>query len=179
MKTIDSYIIEKLVINKKVEKQKKIYQPASKEELRTIIEKLLEERKRNANLNDIDTSKITDMSELFKNLNIGKINISEWDVSNVTNMHGMFRDCRNFNCDLSSWDVSNVEDMQTMFFFCPKFEAIGLDSWNVSKVKNMIAMFSGCRMAKADIEKWDVSSLEKSKWMLTNCGIKKPSWYKE
>ena len=40
-------------------------------------------------LNFIDTSKITDMSNLFMNCEYD-IGVSNWDVSNVTNTAGMF-----------------------------------------------------------------------------------------
>ena len=71
------------------------------------------------NLNDIDTSKITDMSNLFfymedKKL-IEDIDISLWDVSNVKDMAYMCFLCSPFNCDLSGWDVSNVVNMSYMF----------------------------------------------------------------
>jgi hypothetical protein len=56
------------------------YFPKDKKELRTLLEQLLKERGRNADLNDIDTSLITDMSELFHGLNISNIKIDGWDV---------------------------------------------------------------------------------------------------
>ena len=40
-------------------------------------------------LNFIDTSKITDMSNLFMNCEYD-IDVSNWDVSNVEDMHWMF-----------------------------------------------------------------------------------------
>ena len=52
------------------------------------------------NLNDIDTSKITDMSNLFKgysNYDLSSLDISKWNVSNVQNMSMMFSGCSNFN----------------------------------------------------------------------------------
>lgn len=44
---------------------------------------------RDANLNWIDTSKVTDMSYLFNSSSMN-FNISEWDVSNVEKMDAMF-----------------------------------------------------------------------------------------
>ena len=68
-------------------------------------------------LNFIDTSKITDMSYLFDNVN-HNFDISCWDVSNVTNTEFMFGHCKQFNCDLSHWNTSKVKDMKDMFKGC-------------------------------------------------------------
>jgi hypothetical protein len=66
------------------------YHPESKQELRTLIKQLLKERGENADLNDIDVSKITNMSELFDNLDPHNIDIRYWDVRGVKNMKYMF-----------------------------------------------------------------------------------------
>ena len=71
-------------------------------------------------LNFIDTSKITDMSYLFDNVN-HNFDISCWDVSNVTNTEFMFDCCFEFKGKgLENWDVSKVEDMKYMFGGCDK-----------------------------------------------------------
>ncbi len=70
-----------------------------------------------ADLNIIDTSKITDMSILFSSVaSFRKFNgdISRWNVSNVTTMKSMFFESL-FNGDISKWDVSNVTNMDEMF----------------------------------------------------------------
>ena len=100
------------------------------------------------NLNDIDTSKITDMSGLFNNLD-RNIDVSLWDVSNVRDMSRMFYNCTDFNCDLSKWDVSNVEDMTGMFYRCSNFNS-DLTNWDISKVKSTNYMFYGCMQFNYD-----------------------------
>ena len=93
MKSINEYIQEKLIIKKR----KYNYFPKTKEELKDIIKQLIKERDNEGDFNDIDTSKITDMSDLFYDyLTDFNGNISQWDVSNVTNMHGMFSNCANY-----------------------------------------------------------------------------------
>ena len=116
MNNLSTYIIEKLKINK--DSIKYHYYPTNKKELRSLIQKLLEERGNDADLNDIDVSDITDMSELFTDLDPHNIDISEWNVSNVKDMLSMFDNCKNFNSDLSKWNVSKVEDMRFMFNGC-------------------------------------------------------------
>ena len=113
--------------------------PTTVDELRREIKTRLDQGQ--YNLNDIDTSKITDMSYLFSGYkNISDIDISKWDTSKVEDMSYMFFHCDTFNSDLSSWDVSNVKNMNSMFGFCYKFNG-DLSNWDVSKVTNMDSMF--------------------------------------
>ena len=56
------------------------YRPKTKEELMDIISKRIKKEGHYCNLNDIDTSLITDMSYLFKGV-LFNGDISNWDVS--------------------------------------------------------------------------------------------------
>ena len=89
------------------------YHPQTKDELEELVNELIEERGLEANLNDIDTSAITNMCLLFMNSEFTG-DISNWDVSNVTNMRLMFAYSQ-FTGDISNWDVNNVKDMAYMF----------------------------------------------------------------
>ena len=63
--------------------------PISKEELRKLIKTAISRNGIGADLNYIDTSEITDMSELFLNSEFnGKIDM--WNTENVENMYCMF-----------------------------------------------------------------------------------------
>src|SRR5574344_1519288 len=119
------------------EEQIKKVQPKTKNELKSLIDKTIEEQGTACDLNFIDTSLIKDMGELFSD---SKFNgdISSWDVSNVTNMSFMFSRSE-FNGDISSWDVSNVIDMGSMFTYS-EFNG-NISSWDVSNVTNMSKMF--------------------------------------
>ena len=122
MKQINQFINEYIVkkrLNKFIDSEDHYeYFPETKEELSKNIEECLNSK--NYNLNCIDTSKITDMSDLFYSSKFENINIdvSNWDVSNVKDMSYMFNECQNFDCDLSKWDVSKVENMSNMFYSC-------------------------------------------------------------
>ena len=160
MKTINYYIFErssKKVINEKLKlnNQSKLdkgyhYHPKEYSELLSLLNKLIKERGEDANLNDIDVSKITDMGGLFKNIDARphNINISKWDVRNVTNMYGMFERCYYFNCDLTDWNVKEVRNMSNMFRDCEQFKGKGLEKWNVINVKHMKHMFDNCTSLK-------------------------------
>ena len=117
MKSLTEYIQEKLVIKNKSNNYK--YFPETKEELKDIIKQRIKTEGNNVDLNDIDVSKITDMSYLFAYLDLFRGNISKWDVSNVTSMTSMFDGCILFNQDLSKWNVSKVRWYSYMFDGCP------------------------------------------------------------
>ena len=117
MKTLKLYINEALHVNKNTKTQTYDYCPQTNSELHKLVDKLIKERGKNADLNDIDTSEITDMEDLFWESDFNG-DISKWDVSNVEDMYAMFYNSR-FRGDISKWDVSNVEDMQNMFDKCP------------------------------------------------------------
>ena len=89
------------------------YHPQTRDELKDLIDKLIEERGIKADLNDIDTSAITDMSSMFYNSQFDG-DISNWDVSNVKNMYGMFYKS-DFNGDISKQDVRSVITTSGMF----------------------------------------------------------------
>ena len=72
--------------------------PTSKKELVILINNRVSKEGLNCNLNDIDTSLITDMSWLFACTDFTG-DISEWDVSHVTKMMGMFSRSK-FNGDI-------------------------------------------------------------------------------
>ena len=142
MKSLTQYIQEKLVIKKRNNIFDYKYFPETKRELKDIIKQRIESKGNEVDLNDIDTSKITDMSHLFQNPDFNG-HISQWDVSNVTNMSYMFYRCKSFSQDISNWDVSKVISMWGMFYGCKDFNQ-DISSWDVSKVKDMKYMFDYC-----------------------------------
>ena len=111
MKNLKDIIQERLHINKDINSYN--YHPKTRDEFIAIVGQLIKKRGYEADLNDIDTSEITDMHNLFVNSEFNG-NISEWDVSNVKNMKEMFYNSK-FNGDISDWNVSKVKNMNYMF----------------------------------------------------------------
>ena len=139
------------------------YKPQTKEELRILIQD------ENIYLGDIDTSLITDMSELFKNSKrVNFEGLETWDTSNVVNMSSMFELAEKFNYNINSWDVSKVENMSKMFWECKKFNQ-PLNKWNISNVNNVQSMFGNCSIFNQNIENWNTSNIKIFSFMFYNC----------
>ena len=137
------------------------YKVVDEKMLRLMIEN-------NEDLRFICTSKITNMSGMFKSSYSNKITIngdlSNWDVSNVTDMSDMFL-YSEIDVDLSNWDVGNVIDMSGMFHWC-RFKGINISNWNVGSVTNMNNMFILCYFnVQEDLSNWDVSNVTDMSYM--------------
>ena len=173
MKSLISYISEKMVYTKATATNYK-YHPKSKAELQKIILDRIKEEGNELDLNDIDTSALTDMSHLFDN-SISELfidfngNISNWDVSNVTDIKYCFGFCKKFNGDLSGWNLSEAEDISFMFKNCYEFEGKGLENWNISKAETARGMFMNCTKFNCNISKWNPKNVNDSCYMFDGC----------
>lgn len=171
--------------------------PKDKQELVNLIDQEMALKGIDCDLNFIDTSLITDMSELFMRSHFNG-DISRWNVSNVTNMYGMFSNSK-FNGDISKWDTSKVEHMSYMFisslfngdisgwntssirgmsymFYNSKFNQ-DISHWQVSNVISMYSMFANSKFSQS-IEIWNPVSLKDDviENIYENCPAPKPSW---
>ena len=188
MNSLKEYITEKFQVSKDNVGQY-TYTPKDKYELIKYIEEKIKKeglgtQNEPLDLNDIDTSKITDMSSLFDTLDgelrtlswNGHFDISDWNVSNVENMDWMFYHSL-FNGDISDWNVSNVTNMEYMFYGSD-FDG-DISKWDVSNVKNMDFMFAGSKF-NGNISEWDISNVKSMQNMLTKCPLQKnpPKWYR-
>ena len=110
-------------------------------------------------MSDWDVSRVTDMSNTFKDKTTFNGDISSWDVSNVTDMSNMFNGAKAFNQNINSWDVSSVTDMSGMFTHTTDIFNQPLGNWDVSNVTDMNNMFSLAYFFNQDISSWDVSNV--------------------
>ena len=129
MKKLEEYIAEAYDTKSNMS----VVQPKNKTELKKIIKDAFAHKQ--YDLNFIDTSKITDMQELFEYCE-HDFDVSSWDVSKVKYMSYIFHNCLKFKGKgLENWDVSNVTDMRFMFsclyiyFYLFKF-LFFIPTWN-------------------------------------------------
>ena len=90
--------------------------------------------------NNIVTTFMTDMSNMFNGASTFNSDIGSWDTSNVTNMYQMFQEALAFNQNIGSWNTSKVTTMSYMFQNASIFNQ-DIGSWNTSNVTNMQGMF--------------------------------------
>ena len=120
------------------------------------------------NMQDWNTSNVTDMSWMFYSAKNFNGDISNWNTSNVKDMSHMFRGAESFNQDLirdgDSWNTGNVENMSFMFADAKGFNG-NISNWDTSKVNDMSHMFRGTENFNQDLSSWDTSSVENMSWM--------------
>jgi len=135
----------------------------------------------NQDLSKFNTSKVTNMSGMFKGatnftgytsqLNITNFkskmffsdsnfesSIGEWVTGNVTNMSKMFFSDSNFESSIGEWVTENVNNMSGMFEEASEFDA-NISQWKTGKVTDMSRMFLGAE------------SLNKRISSQTSCGV--------
>lgn len=138
---------------------KRKFCPQDKEELKALV------RNKRVHLGDIDTSAVSDMSDLFYDeVGAGKKaveirtnyeGIESWDTSNVVNMSRMFAYASSFNEPIGRWNVASVLTMREMFLHALRFNQ-PLNSWNVAGVEDMRGMFCYAIAFNQPLDKWNV-----------------------
>ena len=97
-------------------------------------------------------------------------NASYIDTTNVTDMSQMFeRTGRLVSVDVSNWNTGNVTDMSRMFL-ASGIETIDVSNWDTSSVTDMGAMFFGTRIRTLDVSNWDTSNAQRMRGMFEHAG---------
>ena len=108
-------------------------------------------------IEDWDTSRVTDMSKAFRTYPHFNRDISRWDVSRVTNMSGMFFGAEVFDQPLERWDTGRVTDMSYMFYGARVFNR-PLERWDTGRVTNMQGMFFAAKTFRQSLARWTVTT---------------------
>ena len=111
--------------------------------------------------NNIVTTYMTSMVQLFIGASQFNKNISDWDTSNVSHSSGMgqmFQNANMFDQDISKWNVANVKHMGQMFFYASKFNS-DISGWNTSNVVSMNFMFYEATLFNRNLSGWNVGKI--------------------
>ena len=149
---------------------KRGYKPNDRVTLKNLLKRMIEVRGDEGDFNDIDTSKIEDMSFLFTNKTTFNGDISGWDVSNVKDMEGMFSSATSFNQDISKWNTSEVTNMKDMFCHAASFNQ-DISKWKFPNVEDMSGMFWGAKSFNQNLSEWDLTIIN-TKFIFFLCPIK-------
>ena len=116
----------------------------------------------NLNLENFDTSNVTDMTAMFSNTYVKNLDLSSFDTHNVTDMTAMFNAQSNTSSptvNLSSFDTSNVTSMTAMFSNA-HYSELNLSNFDTHNVTNFSGIFSGnSYLKKIDVSNWDFSGV--------------------
>ena len=140
------------------------YRPKSKSELITLL------RTPGVTLVQIDTTEITDMSDLFNGNSETSsyfTDVNTWNVKKVTNFSRMFKDCTNFNALLDWWRTYSLEEMEGMFEGLSNYNK-PLNNFDTSKVTNMNRTFRNCSLYNQPLNNWDTSKVTYMNYMFQN-----------
>ena len=173
MKSLNQYIIEKILINKGSKFINKI-KVESKDQLKSIIRERYNNNKSFIDLTDLDISELDDLSCIFIMLdNVEVVDISEWDTSNVTTMTYMFSQCSKLKkiIGIENLDVSKLENADSMFSYCENLVELDLTNWNPILLKTAWNMFSYCSNLKIikNVENWQLPNIQDAAYMFYKC----------
>ena len=115
-------------------------------------------RAANPNVTNWDVSSVRNMSNTFQWASSASPNVTNWNVSYVRNMSSMFDGAESANPDVSKWSTSSVTDVSRMFREV-KSANPDVSKWDTSRVTDMDSMFEGATSATPDVSKWSTSSV--------------------
>ena len=91
------------------------------------------------------TKKPKSMDNMFYESNFQKITFQDIDTSEVTNMSNLFANCQFLKqVDVSPFNTASVTDMSNLFSNCKNLEEIDLSNFNTASVTDMSNLFYNC-----------------------------------
>lgn len=121
----------------------------------------------------LDTSRTTNMSNMFLNSYFEELNLNSFDTSHVTNMSNMFEGLNLYmadpcNLNISNFDISNVSDKRSdaeldgfySMFSGTNVKELNLTSFKKAKVTSLESMFMGVKTDKIIMPNFDTSNIK-------------------
>lgn len=124
------------------------------------------------NLKYLDTSNVTDMSDMFYNCSsLSNVDVSHFNTGNVTSMYRLFYGCISLvSIDVSNFNTNNVTNLGSMFDRCSNLSTIDVSRFNTSNVTDMEGLFCGCSGLKSlDVSNFDTRNVTNMHMMFDGC----------
>lgn len=123
-------------------------------------------------LADFNTVNVIDMSNLFYNSQVKEIiGLNKLNTSNLKDISYMFSDNYNLSSiDMTGFNTENVENMAAAFNSSSILEIKGLNTLNTSKVTNMSHTFSSQKVNRLDLSNFNTSNVTNMSGMFMGCG---------
>lgn len=110
-----------------------------------------------------------DSSDLFSSFSANRLHLSGLNTSHVTNMTNMFYAAKAVYIDISGFNTSNVVSMNSMFMLCEASEINGIVVLNTSKVQDMAYMFAGAQVKDINVSNFNTSNVMDMQSMFNAC----------
>jgi len=132
-------------------------------------------------LSHLDTSKATNIGNMFSSIGVSSLDLSHFDTSNVQYMHGLFFGCQNITTlDLSNFDTHNVTDMGGFISYTKKLSSINLSSFDTSNVTSLSQFMKRAEdIREIDFSSFDTSNVTSIYEMFNECPKLEKVWVSE
>ena len=125
-------------------------------------------------LTEMDTSNVWNMHSMFEHASVSQIKFGgKFNTSKVVDMSRMFRSSLISEIDISMLNTSKVIDMSQMFLDCTYLKKLNIKGINTRNVKNFSEMFKQCTaLETVDIAHFNTSKAENMSMMFMEAGIR-------
>lgn len=121
-------------------------------------------------LSTLDTSEVTNMSYMFRQLTLPELDVTSLNTNLVSNMSYMFSESKYKNILFPENFGSNATDMSYMFSQCFDLATLDLSNFKTEIVTNMSNMFMTCEsLTSLDLSSFNTQSVTSMDSMFYNC----------